>query len=107
MVDTLGASVIPYLPKALEKLLAETEVRSIPNFFMFDNGLDSKWHTCFAPEFDCFLFDFMRLFLLSPCFLCKKRNLCNVLVNFVAAKANVWFSFVAQSTHLQVQCFGA
>lgn len=30
MVDTLGASVFPYLPKALEQLLAEIEV---PNIF--------------------------------------------------------------------------
>lgn len=26
MVETLGASVFPYLPKALEQLLAESEV---------------------------------------------------------------------------------
>jgi len=29
MVDTLGASVFPYLPKALEQLLAESEVKKL------------------------------------------------------------------------------
>lgn len=29
MVETLGASVFPFLPKALEHLLAETEVKTV------------------------------------------------------------------------------
>lgn len=32
MVETLGASVFPYLPKALEQLLAESEVKHCCNW---------------------------------------------------------------------------
>lgn len=35
MVETLGSSVFPYLPKALEQLLAESEVLIIYSSLMF------------------------------------------------------------------------
>lgn len=35
MVETLGSSVFPYLPKALEQLLAESEVLIIHSSLMF------------------------------------------------------------------------
>ena len=37
MVDTLGASVFPYLPKALEQLLAESEVQNILLELIFES----------------------------------------------------------------------
>ncbi|CAK8544999.1 unnamed protein product [Lathyrus sativus] len=44
MVDTLGASVIPYLPKALEKLLAETEPKQMSGFLVLLNQLICKFN---------------------------------------------------------------
>ena len=35
MVDTLGASVFPYLPKALEQLLSESEVQHCSIYLIY------------------------------------------------------------------------
>lgn len=43
MVDTLGASVFPYLPKALEQLLAEIEVHVISNFIQLNLSSISRF----------------------------------------------------------------
>ncbi|KAF9615080.1 hypothetical protein IFM89_021651 [Coptis chinensis] len=43
MVDTLGASVFPYLPKALEQLLAESEPKEMVAFLVLINQLICKF----------------------------------------------------------------
>ncbi|KAJ9691929.1 hypothetical protein PVL29_011167 [Vitis rotundifolia] len=45
MVDTLGASVFPYLPKALEQLLAESEPKELVGFLVLINQLICKFNT--------------------------------------------------------------
>ncbi|KAE8708729.1 Exportin-T [Hibiscus syriacus] len=45
MVDTLGASVFPYLPKALEQLLAESEPKEMVGFLLLLNQLMCKFST--------------------------------------------------------------
>ncbi|XVF25223.1 hypothetical protein REPUB_Repub13aG0194600 [Reevesia pubescens] len=45
MVDTLGASVFPYLPKALEQLLAESEPKEMVGFLILLNQLICKFST--------------------------------------------------------------
>lgn len=45
MVDTLGASVFPYLPKALEQLLAESEPKELVNFLVLLNQLICKFRS--------------------------------------------------------------
>ncbi|XP_022889534.1 exportin-T-like isoform X3 [Olea europaea var. sylvestris] len=45
MVDTLGASVFPYLPKALEQLLAESESKELVGFLVLLNQLICKFNT--------------------------------------------------------------
>ncbi|OMO70638.1 Armadillo-like helical, partial [Corchorus capsularis] len=45
MVDTLGASVFPYLPKALEQLLAESEPKEMVDFLVLLNQLICKFST--------------------------------------------------------------
>ncbi|OIW17531.1 hypothetical protein TanjilG_22643 [Lupinus angustifolius] len=45
MVDTLGASVFPFLPKALEQLLAEIEPREMIGFLVLLNQLICKFST--------------------------------------------------------------
>ncbi|XP_058005114.1 exportin-T isoform X2 [Hevea brasiliensis] len=45
MVDTLGASVFPYLPKALEQLLAECELKEMVGFLLLLNQLICKFNT--------------------------------------------------------------
>ncbi|KAK6914686.1 Exportin-1/Importin-beta-like [Dillenia turbinata] len=44
MVDTLGASVFPYLPKALEQLLAESEPKEMVAFLILMNQLICKFN---------------------------------------------------------------
>ncbi|KAK6911857.1 Exportin-T, C-terminal domain [Dillenia turbinata] len=44
MVDTLGASVFPYLPKALEQLLAESEPKEMVDFLILINQLIGKFN---------------------------------------------------------------
>lgn len=44
MVDTLGASVLPYLPKAIEQLLAETEPKQMSGFLLLLNQLICKFN---------------------------------------------------------------
>ncbi|PSR96202.1 Exportin-T like [Actinidia chinensis var. chinensis] len=45
MVDTLGTSVFPYLPKALEQLLAESEPKKMVAFLVLLNQLICKFNT--------------------------------------------------------------
>ncbi|GAB2269087.1 hypothetical protein Dimus_004017 [Dionaea muscipula] len=45
MVETLGASVFPYLPKALEQLLAESEPKELVEFLVLLNQLICKFNT--------------------------------------------------------------
>ncbi|KAF8388722.1 hypothetical protein HHK36_025402 [Tetracentron sinense] len=45
MVDTLGASVFPYLPKALEQLLAESEPKEMVGFLVLINQLICKFNS--------------------------------------------------------------
>ncbi|KAA0059396.1 exportin-T [Cucumis melo var. makuwa] len=45
MVETLGASVFPYLPKALEQLLAESEPKELVGFLVLLNQLICKFST--------------------------------------------------------------
>ncbi|GAV81717.1 Xpo1 domain-containing protein [Cephalotus follicularis] len=45
MVDTLGASVFPYLPKALGQLLAESEPKELVGFLVLLNQLICKFNT--------------------------------------------------------------
>ncbi|KAL5156311.1 Exportin-T [Glycine soja] len=45
MVDTLGASVFPYLPKALEQLLEEIEPKQMVGFLLLLNQLICKFNT--------------------------------------------------------------
>ncbi|WCJ39412.1 Exportin-T [Euphorbia peplus] len=45
MVDTLGASVFPYLPKALGQLLAESEPKEMVGFIVLLNQLICKFST--------------------------------------------------------------
>ncbi|XP_010537618.1 PREDICTED: exportin-T isoform X1 [Tarenaya hassleriana] len=45
MVDTLGASVFPYLPMALEQLLAEREPKEMVDFLLLLNQLICKFNT--------------------------------------------------------------
>ncbi|KAK4784101.1 hypothetical protein SAY86_018469 [Trapa natans] len=45
MVDTLGESVFPYLPKALEQLLTESEPAEMVRFLMLINQLICKFNT--------------------------------------------------------------
>ncbi|GMI93678.1 PAUSED [Hibiscus trionum] len=45
MVDTLGASVFPYLPKAFEQLLAESEPKEMVGFLVLLNQLMCKFST--------------------------------------------------------------
>ncbi|KAK7277040.1 hypothetical protein RIF29_18189 [Crotalaria pallida] len=45
MVDTLGASVFPYLPKALEQLLVEIEPKEMIGFLVLLNQLICKFST--------------------------------------------------------------
>lgn len=47
MVETLGASVFPYLPKALEQLLAESEPKEMVGFLLLLNQLICKFNTLF------------------------------------------------------------
>ncbi|KAB1218353.1 Exportin-T [Morella rubra] len=47
MVETLGASVFPYLPKALEQLLAESEPKELVSFLVLLNQLICKFNTLF------------------------------------------------------------
>ncbi|KAK9282212.1 hypothetical protein L1049_005125 [Liquidambar formosana] len=47
MVDTLGTSVFPYLPKALEQLLAESEPKEMVGFLILINQLICKFNTLF------------------------------------------------------------
>ncbi|XP_048129903.1 exportin-T [Rhodamnia argentea] len=44
MVDTLGASVFPYLPKALEQLLAEIEPKEMVSFLVLLNQIICKFN---------------------------------------------------------------
>ncbi|XP_056163203.1 exportin-T isoform X2 [Syzygium oleosum] len=44
MVDTLGASVFPYLPKALEQLLAEIEPKEMASFLLLLNQIICKFN---------------------------------------------------------------
>ncbi|KAM7471868.1 hypothetical protein LguiA_010051 [Lonicera macranthoides] len=44
MVDTLGASVFPYLPKAIEQLLAESEPKELMGFLLLLNQLICKFN---------------------------------------------------------------
>ncbi|XP_055825792.1 exportin-T isoform X1 [Solanum dulcamara] len=45
MVDILGSSVFPYLPKALEQLLAESEPKELAGFLLLLNQLICKFNT--------------------------------------------------------------
>ncbi|CAI0419137.1 unnamed protein product [Linum tenue] len=45
MVDTLGASVFPYIPKALEQLLAESETKEMVGLLVLLNQLVCKFNT--------------------------------------------------------------
>ncbi|KAJ0076226.1 hypothetical protein Patl1_33700 [Pistacia atlantica] len=45
MVDTLGSSVFPYLPKALGQLLAESEPKEMVGFLVLLNQLICKFNT--------------------------------------------------------------
>ncbi|XP_058108611.1 exportin-T isoform X2 [Magnolia sinica] len=45
MVDTLGASVFPYLPKALEQLLSESEPKQMAGFLVLINQLICKFNS--------------------------------------------------------------
>ncbi|KAG9457317.1 hypothetical protein H6P81_001825 [Aristolochia fimbriata] len=45
MVDTLGASLFPYLPKVLEQLLIESEPREMVGFLVLINQLICKFNT--------------------------------------------------------------
>ncbi|XP_022715279.1 exportin-T-like isoform X3 [Durio zibethinus] len=45
MVDTIGTSVFPYLPKALEQLLAESEPKEMVGFLLLLNQLICKFST--------------------------------------------------------------
>ncbi|CAI0470706.1 unnamed protein product [Linum tenue] len=45
MIDTLGASVFPYLPKALEQLLAESETKEMVGLLVLLNQLICKFNT--------------------------------------------------------------
>ncbi|KAL3840774.1 hypothetical protein ACJIZ3_025365 [Penstemon smallii] len=45
MVDTLGASVFPYLPKALEQLLTESKPKELVDFLVLLNQLICKFST--------------------------------------------------------------
>ncbi|KAI4355426.1 hypothetical protein L6164_004202 [Bauhinia variegata] len=45
MVDMLGASVFPYLPKALEQLLCESEPKEMVGFLVLLNQLICKFNT--------------------------------------------------------------
>ncbi|XP_044486758.1 exportin-T-like [Mangifera indica] len=45
MVDTLGSSVFPYLPKALGQLLAESEPKEMVDFLVLLNQLICKFNT--------------------------------------------------------------
>ncbi|CAN1827329.1 PSD [Linum perenne] len=45
MVDTLGESVFPYLPKALEQLLAESETKEMVGLLVLLNQLICKFNT--------------------------------------------------------------
>ncbi|KAG6733275.1 hypothetical protein I3842_01G218800 [Carya illinoinensis] len=47
MVETLGASVFPYLPKALEQLLVESEPKEMTSFLLLLNQLICKFNTLF------------------------------------------------------------
>ncbi|XP_030969328.1 exportin-T [Quercus lobata] len=47
MVDTLGASVFPYLPKALEQLLAESEPKEMVGFLLLLNQIICKFNMLF------------------------------------------------------------
>nr|GMC51927.1 exportin-T isoform X1 [Ipomoea batatas] len=48
MVDTLGASVFPYLPKALGPLLAESEPKEVVSFLVLLNQLICKFNTAIS-----------------------------------------------------------
>ncbi|EOA33575.1 hypothetical protein CARUB_v10019717mg [Capsella rubella] len=45
MVDTLGSSVFPYLPKALEHLLADSEPKDVVGFLVLLNQLICKFNS--------------------------------------------------------------
>ncbi|XP_059640666.1 exportin-T [Cornus florida] len=45
MVDTLGSSVFPYLPKSLKQLLAESEPKEMVGFLVLMNQLICKFNT--------------------------------------------------------------
>ncbi|XP_077240947.1 ARM repeat superfamily protein isoform X2 [Tasmannia lanceolata] len=45
MVDTLGTSVFPYLPKALDQLLVESEPKEMVGFLVLINQLICKFNT--------------------------------------------------------------
>ncbi|KAK9066158.1 hypothetical protein SSX86_013479 [Deinandra increscens subsp. villosa] len=45
MVETLGSSVFPYLPKALEQLLSESEPKELVGFLVLLNQLICKFNT--------------------------------------------------------------
>lgn len=52
MVDTLGASVFPYLPKALEQLLAESEPKELLGFMLLLNQLICKFNAAVGDIMD-------------------------------------------------------
>ncbi|KAL3528585.1 hypothetical protein ACH5RR_007907 [Cinchona calisaya] len=52
MVDTLGTSVFPYLPKALEQLLAESEPKELLGFLILLNQLICKFKTAVGDIMD-------------------------------------------------------
>ncbi|XP_034207073.1 exportin-T isoform X2 [Prunus dulcis] len=52
MVDTLGASVFPYLPKALEQLLVDSEPKELVGLLILLNQLICKFNTLFRDILD-------------------------------------------------------
>ncbi|XP_008342570.1 exportin-T-like isoform X2 [Malus sylvestris] len=52
MVDTLGASVFPYLPKALEHLLVDSEPKELVGLLLLLNQLICKFNTLFRDILD-------------------------------------------------------
>ncbi|WOL02639.1 exportin-T-like isoform X2 [Canna indica] len=49
MVDTLGASILPYLPAALKHLLVDSEPKDMMDFLVLVNQLMSKFSTSVEP----------------------------------------------------------
>ncbi|CAI9114420.1 OLC1v1015139C1 [Oldenlandia corymbosa var. corymbosa] len=52
MVDTLGSSVFPYLPKAFEQLLAESQPKELAGFLVLLNQLICKFSTAVGDIMD-------------------------------------------------------